>query len=441
LIVSTALLGFGISGSFLYFFINKFKDQNFILLLFSFCFSVSVVVSFISINLIPFDSFKIAWEPRQIFYLAAYYLFLLLPFFFGGSFICYIFFVQEKPGITYFYNLMGSASGALLAIFIIPLAATFILINKKYFKVFLISCVIFLIFLAFVLLCFPQTLDIRMSPYKSLSTVLRYPDSKVIYTSENSYSVVNVIESSSIKSATGISLKYKEVPPEQLGLTIDGDNLSAITNVEDEVSKLKFIEYLPISLLFTVKQYPENVLVAEPGGGMDVLSSYYLDSQNIYVVESNSLVADVLEKDFAEFSGNIYNKDRIRVFETSSRNFAKVTDEKFDLIIVSLSDSFHPISSGAYSLNENYLYTKESFEDLINILKNDGVMAVTRWVQFPPSENLKILSTLIDGCGKSGTEEISRSIFAFRSWSTLTTLFKKDFQCRKLIILKLRLRS
>jgi len=441
LIVSTALLGFGISGSFLYFFINKFKDQNFILLLFSFCFSVSVVVSFISINLIPFDSFKIAWEPRQIFYLAAYYLFLLFPFFFGGSFICYIFFVQEKPGITYFYNLMGSASGALLAIFIIPfisergvilastavgLAATFILINKKYFKVFLISCVIFLIFLAFVLLCFPQTLDIRMSPYKSLSTVLRYPDSKVIYTSENSYSVVNVIESSSIKSATGISLKYKEVPPEQLGLTIDGDNLSAITNVEDEVSKLKFIEYLPISLLFTVKQYPENVLVAEPGGGMDVLSSYYLDSQNIYVVESNSLVADVLEKDFAEFSGNIYNKDRIRVFETSSRNFAKVTDEKFDLIIVSLSDSFHPISSGAYSLNENYLYTKESFEDLINILKNDGVMAVTRWVQFPPSENLKILSTLIDGCGKSGTEEISRSIFAFRSWSTLTTLFKKD---------------
>ena len=200
LIVSTALLGFGISGSFLYFFINKFKDQNFILLLFSFCFSVSVVVSFISINLIPFDSFKIAWEPRQIFYLAAYYLFLLLPFFFGGSFICYIFFVQEKPGITYFYNLMGSASGALLVIFIIPfisergvilastavgLAATFILINKKYFKVFLISCVIFLIFLATVLLCFPQTLDIRMSPYKSLSTVLRYPDSKVIHTSEN----------------------------------------------------------------------------------------------------------------------------------------------------------------------------------------------------------------------------------------------------------------
>ena len=441
LIVSTALLGFGISGSFLYFFINKFKDQNFILLFFSFCFSVSIVISFISINLIPFDSFKIAWESRQIFYLAAYYLFLLLPFFFGGSFICYIFFVQEKPGITYFYNLMGSASGALLVIFIIPfisergvilastavgLAATFILINKKYFKVFLISCVVFLIFLTSVLLCFPQTLDIRMSPYKSLSAVLRYPDSKVIYTSENSYSVVNVIESSSIKSATGISLKYKEVPPEQLGLTIDGDNLSAITNVEDEVSKLKFIEYLPISLLFTVKQYPENVLVVEPGGGMDVLSSYYLDSQNIYVVESNSLVADVLEKDFAEFSGNIYNKDRVRVFETSSRNFAKVTDKKFDLIIVSLSDSFHPISSGAYSLNENYLYTKESFEDLINILKNDGAMAVTRWVQFPPSENLKVLSTLIDGCGKFGTEEISRSIFAFRSWSTLTTLFKKD---------------
>jgi len=454
LIVSTALLGFGISGSFLYFFISKFKDQNFILLFFSFCFSLSIVVSFISINLIPFDSFKIVLEPGQIFYLAAYYLFLLLPFFFGGSFIGYIFFVQEKPGITYFYNLIGSASGSLLVIFLIPsisergvilastavgLAATFILINKKYLKVFLILCVVFLIFLASVLLCFPQALDIRMSPYKSLPAVLRYPGSKVIYTGENSYSVVNVVESPSMKSAVGISLKYKEIPPEQLGLTIDGDNLSAITNAENEAGKLKFIEYLPISLLFTIKQYPENVLVIKPGGGMDVLGSSYFGSQNIYVVESNNLVADVLEKDFAEFSGNIYGRDNVKVFKTSSRNFARVADTKFDLIIVSLSDSFHPISSGAYSLNENYLYTKESFEDLINVLKNDGILAVTRWAQFPPSENLKILSTLVDICSKSGKEEIPGSIFAFRNWSTLTTLFKKDgFSVQEIDNLKIK---
>ncbi|MHB1253907.1 MAG: hypothetical protein ACYCZ1_07035, partial [Candidatus Humimicrobiaceae bacterium] len=70
LIISVALLGFGISGSFLYFFIDKIKDQQLIKLIFTFGFSVSIILSFILINLIPFDSFRIAWEIRQVFYLA-----------------------------------------------------------------------------------------------------------------------------------------------------------------------------------------------------------------------------------------------------------------------------------------------------------------------------------------------------------------------------------
>lgn len=107
LIVSIALLGFGISGSFLYFFIDKLKNPGLIRLIFSLGFSLSVFISYILINYIPFDSFKIAWEVKQNFYLVMYYFFLLLPFFFGGSFIDYILHVREKPGITYFYNLLS----------------------------------------------------------------------------------------------------------------------------------------------------------------------------------------------------------------------------------------------------------------------------------------------------------------------------------------------
>ena len=154
LIVSIALLGFGISGSFLYFFIDRLKNPGLIRLFFAFGFSVSIFISFILINRIPFDSFKIAWEIRQIFYLAAYYFFLLLPFFFGGSFIGYILHTQKKPGITYFYNLIGSAAGAIAFIFLMQLLgktgiiaasslvgviATFLLLSRKYFKIFFVS--------------------------------------------------------------------------------------------------------------------------------------------------------------------------------------------------------------------------------------------------------------------------------------------------------------
>jgi len=166
--------------------------------------------------------------------------------------------------------------------------------------------------------------------------------------------------------------------------------------------------------------------VVEPKGGMDILSALYFKSKEVQVLEKDSLVVDAMSGDFSEYSGNIYNHRDITVFETSSRNYAKITGEKFDLIILSLSDSFHPISAGAYSLNENYLYTVESFADLTRILKEDGVLAVTRWVQFPPSENLKILSTLRSSLFGEEIEDIPEKIFAFRSWSTLTTMFKAD---------------
>ena len=441
LIVSIALLGFGISGSFMYFFINRFKSQPLILLIFSLGFSVSIIASFIITNLIPFDSFKIAWELKQIFYLAAYYLFLVTPFFFGGSFIGYVFFIKEKPGVTYFYNLIGSAIGSLLFLFLVPhigrigiiitssvigIIATFILTGKKYFRVFIVLTLIFIVSTAGVLFYFPDVINVRMSPYKSLPTVLRYPDSVVLHTVENSYSKIDVVDSQSIKSAPGISLKYGDTPPSQLGITIDGDNLSAITSARKDFTKLDFIDYLPASVIFTAKPGPENILVIEPRGGMDAAGALHFNSENIYITENNSQFVNLMKEDFCSFNGDIYNRENVSVFETSSRNFAKITDERFDLIIISLSDSFHPISSGAYSLNENYLYTSESFADLIKILRGDGMLAVTRWVQFPPSENLKVLSTLIDSCERLNIDEVQDKVFAFRSWSTLTTLFKKN---------------
>ena len=71
----------------------------------------------------------------------------------------------------------------------------------------------------------PGLWEINMSPYKSLKTVMRYPDSRLIYTAEDSATRVDVVESSSIKSAPASVLSMR-VPPDQLGLTIDGDNLT-----------------------------------------------------------------------------------------------------------------------------------------------------------------------------------------------------------------------
>jgi spermidine synthase len=437
LIVSISLLGFGISGSFLPFFVNRIKDEKLLLLIFSLFFSISIVVSYFAINIIPFDSFKIAWEIKQVFYLFVYYLFLILPFFFGGSFIGYIFYGKQKPQITYFFNLAGSSFGALAFLILVPslnqsgitilasflgITSMFILSDRKHIKKFVIAGIVFISVVLSLFVFLPLAWEIKMSPYKSLETVLRYPDSSLIYTREDSGIRIDVVESNGIKSAPGLSLLYKDLPPEQLGLTIDGDNLTPVTRVEG--SNLKFLEYLPQAVFMNEEEY-KNILIIEPGGGLDVLCCLYYGNSNIYVVQNNKLIIELLEKDLASYSGNIYNDSRVKIEENSIRNFSLNTDMGFDLIIISLSDSFHPVSSGAYSLNENYIYSKESISTIIKLLSRDGMLAITRWVQSPPSENLKMISTLVSTSDK----DVSGNIFSYRSWSTLTTIYKNSSFC------------
>ncbi|MDD5659895.1 MAG: hypothetical protein PHR39_07810, partial [Actinomycetota bacterium] len=447
LIVSIALLGFGISGSFLYFFIEKLKDPNLIRIFFAFGFSVSVFISYVLVNHIPFDSFKIAWEAKQILYLVIYYFFLLLPFFFGGSFIGYILHTCKKPGVTYFYNLIGSALGSITFIFIagltgktnvmiaasfIGIISTFLFLVKRYLKTVLLLSITFIIFVTSAIIFYPEIFDTRMSPYKSLPVVLRYPDSKIISVKENSYSLVHIVESMAIKSAPGLSLKYENIPPEQLGLTLDGDNLSAITHVKNEagfVGSVDFLNYMPASIIFGLKPNPENILIVEPGGGLDVLGAlYFAQDSDISIIQNNNLIADILKYDeyVFSFSGDLYNKKNVNVQKIPLRNFLKKTNDDFDLIILSLSDSFHPISSGAYSLNEDYLYTVESISKLMKSLNKDGILAITRWIQYPPSEDLKMIATMKESSQKLKIPDFDRKILAFRSWSTMTILFKNS---------------
>ena len=47
--------------------------------------------------------------------------------------------------------------------------------------------------------------------------------------------------------------------------------------------------------------------------------------------------------------------------------------------------SYHPSTSGAYSLSENYVYTVEAMRQALGRLDEDGVLVVTRWLQDPPA--------------------------------------------------------
>lgn len=467
--VSLALLGFGASGSFLSIFEARVKGRlDRALIASSSLFWLTLLGGYLVANYVPFDSFCIAWDRRQLLYLAIYYLSLSTPFFFSG--LCISLLIAVAPtrvNEVYFSNLIGSGLGCLLVVVLLPLfggAGTVIfaaLLGAVATTAFewphasrllpLASCLLLIL----VLLIRPPLFDIRMSPYKALSTILRFPDTRLVFTGWNAFSRVDVIESASIKSAPGLSFAYKGVPPPQMGLTIDGDNLSPITRPTDST---EFIDYLPISLAYrlipltrclapwakeAVGQKGETschrpkVLVIEPRGGLDVLVALHHQAPLITVVEDNPLIVEAVRDRFGDFAGGIYSHERVRVVVENGRSYARRSGERFDLVQLSLSDTFKVITSGAYSLSENYLYTVEAFADFYERLSDGGLLIITRWLQLPPSECLRAGAIAIEALEKLEVERPEEHVVAIRSFQTMTLLVKRGgFTAREIGMVK-----
>ena len=119
MIVSIALLGFGANGTLLALFPKiGFVPPEKSLSYLSLATSISMVGSFLTINLLPFDSFSIAWDHGQIWRLIIHYLALSTPFFFSGLSVGILLSRSiRKAGFTYGINLTGSALGCMIALF------------------------------------------------------------------------------------------------------------------------------------------------------------------------------------------------------------------------------------------------------------------------------------------------------------------------------------
>ncbi|MBC7250729.1 MAG: hypothetical protein H5T62_10645 [Anaerolineae bacterium] len=439
MVISVALLGFGASGSALSLLppprdplrLRAYTARVAVL------FAASVLVSFLTINFLPFDSYRIAWEAVQVLYMAVYFLALALPFFFNGLLTgALLSSLPEKTGRLYAANLLGSALGCLLALLALPLlggtgtillSATLALLvatlvtwkgQTRQQKAVTGLLALMTIALTAVTLNPPTFLQIRLSPYKDLSYALQYPDATVLSSRWNAFSRVDVVRSRSIRSAPGLSLRNPVDFPTQLGLYTDGDLRSAIT--EPATPHLNvFLDYLPTALPYHLRAEP-RVLILEPGGGLEVLLALHQGAEEIMAVESNPLAVRAVD----DFGGGVYQEDRVRIMVEDGRTYVRRHTARYDLVILALNGSQRPVVSGAYSLAENYLYTVEAFDDYLNHLNEGGLLVISRWLQLPPSESLRAWALAVTALERAGVQHPERQLIAIRSWANSVILVK-----------------
>jgi SAM-dependent methyltransferase len=169
-----------------------------------------------------------------------------------------------------------------------------------------------------------------------------------------------------------------------------------------------------------------DVLVLGAGGGADVLQALYHGAGRVDAVELNPQIAQLVNAEFGDFTGELYNLPGVKVYSREARGFVTSSRQAYDLIQVALLDSFNASSAGLYALNENYLYTGEALAGYLQRLEPGGILSITRWTRTPPRDGLKIFATAIEALEESGVNEPGRQLAMIRSWNTSTVMVKNE---------------
>lgn len=440
MMISLALLGYGVSGAFLILLqrplLQRFAASYLINLA---LFGISSVGCFLLAQNIPFNTEEMLWDARQSIWLLCTYLLLAVPFFFAANAIglALIRYQARLPRI-YAADLIGAGLGSigilLLLFAVLPVQALTVL-GLLGVCAALIACAelrqrvtmaLLLLPLIAVLLILPDSWGrLEMSPYKGLSQTLRISGTRVIAQRSSPLGLLSVVESPTIplRHAPGLSLHATTEPPAQLGVFTDGDGLSVITRYNGDRETLVHLDQLTSALPYHLRPVDRGLILGA-GGGADVLQALYHQAANIDAVELNPQFAGLVARDYADFAGQLYGQPGVTLHIGEARSFTTGSPGNYDLIQISLLDSFSASASGQYALSENHLYTTEALAGFLQKLSPDGFLSITRWIKLPPRDTLKLFATAVDALRAHGVENPGQQLILIRSWQTSTLLVK-----------------
>jgi spermidine synthase len=434
LLVTLALLGFGASGSLMAVFPQLSSPR--LWPVYALGFSTASMAGYLLVVWFPFDSYRIAWDVREVWLLAANLLALAVPFALAGLLIGGM--LRRRPaqaGQIYGANLIGSGLGAFGAPLTITMlgaehalpvaaalgAAAAVPLAGRQRGIAMAGGILAAILVALPLVA-PGTVEPQPSPYKRLSQLRLDPDSRLLATRQDASARLDIVVSSTIHSAPGLSLSYLGDLPPQVGLVLDGDALLPVPQADAFDPDLG--RSVPSALAHRIHPQADTLLLGS-GGGFPALAALANGANSVTVVEPSRLVLDALFAELREWGG-LADDPRVSLVHDDVRAFAAAAEgvAAYDVVELSLTDAYRPVTSGAYSLTETYALTTDAIAAYLELLGDDGVLVVTRWLQTPPSEELRTLGMVlaaIDDRSSPPTEQV----FAFRTFQTATFLVKR----------------
>jgi spermidine synthase len=147
-----------------------------------------------------------------------------------------------------------------------------------------------------------------------------------------------------------------------------------------------------------------------PGGGVDVLRAVANGSPSVTGIEINPIIATTIMRGrYADYAQHLYDRPNVHIHVNDGRSFLRATPQRFDVVQMTLVDTWASTAAGAFALSENTLYTIEAFREYFDHLKPDGMIAITRWEFHEPREALRVVAVAMEALHRSGVANPARN--------------------------------
>ena len=397
LAISVALLGLGAGGVFAYLcrkWLARFATGPLAAML---C-TINAAAIFLALEVVLHVPVSLELSRWNFLRLTALYLASAVPFFFTGL-IFSVVFARETHHVTRLYgaDLLG---GALACLAVVPLLNWIGGPNAILFSALAMSA---------------AAMIWRGSVRRSLLPAGAALILVVLIVANHSGRLIDVIyakglvrDKSWVEFARWNAISRVEVDRQGGGkaVVIDADASTYVMNCDLRTWKgsewERNLMSAPPALANVLRPHGEFAIIG-PGGGVDVLRAIANGSPSVTGIEINPLIANaVMRGRYADYAYHLYERPEVHMHVTDGRSFIRNSREQYDVIQMTLVDTWASTAAGAFALSENSLYTADAFQEYFQHLKPDGMIAITRWEFRQPREALRVVSVAMEALHELG---------------------------------------
>jgi hypothetical protein len=196
----------------------------------------------------------------------------------------------------------------------------------------------------------------------------------------------------------------------QMPMVIDGTAGTMITGYDGDEATTDFLRYDITNLGYYALEEADfdSSAVIGVGGGRDVLAGLEFGADEVTGIEINGNILDLVTDELGDYT-NLEGDPRVDLVNDEARSWLTRTDKRFDVIQISLIDTWAATSAGAFALSENSLYTVDAWETFFDRLEPGGMLSISRWYSVGPGtepfETLRTASLASEVLTRNGAED------------------------------------